>query len=33
VQNWTPTFVLVVWWVGLGFVQAAIGDVWRVLNP
>jgi hypothetical protein len=33
VQNWAPTFVLVVWWVGLGFVQAALGDVWRVLNP
>jgi hypothetical protein len=33
VQNWAPTFVLVVWWVGLGFVQVAVGDVWRILNP
>ena len=33
VANWTPTFVLVVWWIGTGFVQVAFGNVWRIVDP
>jgi hypothetical protein len=32
-QNLAPTFVLVVFWVGLVPVQVLLGNVWRVLNP
>ncbi len=28
-----PTLVWVVWWVGLAFVSALLGDFWRLLNP
>jgi hypothetical protein len=31
--NLAPTFVLVVFWLGLVPVQVLFGDVWRVLNP
>ena len=33
VSNFAPTFVWVVWWVGMAFVTALIGNVWPVLNP
>ena len=33
VRNWAPTFVLVIWWIGMTFVQVGIGNVWRVVNP
>ena len=32
-QNLSPTFVLVIFWLGLVPVQVLFGDVWRVLNP
>lgn len=32
-QNLAPTFVLVVFWLGLVPVQVLLGNVWRVLNP
>ena len=32
-RNIAPTFVWVIWWVGLAFVNALIGDLWRLLNP
>lgn len=31
--NILPTAVWVVWWVGLAYVSAVAGDLWRVLNP
>jgi hypothetical protein len=31
--NLSPTFVYVVFWLGLVPVQVLLGDVWRVLNP
>jgi hypothetical protein len=31
--NILPTFVWVIWWVGLAYVSAFLGDVWSVLNP
>ena len=31
--NWAPTFVWIIWWVGMGFVVALVGNVWAVANP
>ena len=33
VDNLSPTFVWIIWWVGMGFISALIGNVWMVLNP
>jgi hypothetical protein len=32
-RNLAPTLVWVIWWVGLMFVSALIGDVWALINP
>ena len=32
-RNIAPTLVWIIWWVGLAYVQAFIGDVWRLVNP
>jgi len=32
-SNLATTMIWVVWWVGLAFVCALIGDLWRVVNP
>jgi len=32
-RNFAPTFVWIVWWVGLAYVAALIGNPWPVLNP
>ena len=31
--NFAPTFVWVVWWIGLVYVAALIGNVWPAFNP
>ena len=31
--NFAPTFVWIIWWVGLGFVSALLGNLWALLNP
>ena len=31
--NIAPTFVWVIWWVGLGYVTALVGNVWPLVNP
>ena len=31
--NIAPTFVWVIWWVGMAFVSALIGNLWDLLNP
>jgi hypothetical protein len=33
VDNLSPTFVWIIWWVGMGFISALIGNVWMVLSP
>ena len=33
VENFAPTFVWVIWWVGLGFFVAIFGNVWELTNP
>jgi len=32
-RNFAPTFVWVIWWVGLVYVQALVGDIWAIANP
>lgn len=32
-KNIAPTFVWVVWWVGLAFISALIGNLWDLINP
>jgi hypothetical protein len=32
-RNFAPTFVWVVWWVGLGLFTAFVGNVWPLINP
>ncbi|MDE2938305.1 MAG: hypothetical protein OXR67_05225 [Chloroflexota bacterium] len=33
VNNLTPTFVWIIWWVGMGFVASLLGNLWAVVNP
>jgi len=32
-RNIAPTLVWVIWWVGLTFVSAFVGDIWSLINP
>ena len=31
--NFAPTFVWVIWWVGVGFFVALVGNLWALMNP
>jgi len=33
VYNLAPTFIWVIWWVGVAYASAFLGDVWALLNP
>lgn len=33
IYNIAPTFVWVIWWVGLAYLSAFVGDIWRLTNP
>lgn len=32
-KNLAPTMVWVIWWVGLAYVSALVGNVWALVNP
>ncbi|MBH27258.1 MAG: hypothetical protein CL786_04375 [Chloroflexi bacterium] len=32
-HNLSPTFVWVIWWVGIAYASAFIGDIWAFTNP
>jgi hypothetical protein len=32
-ENIAPTFIWVIWWVGLAFFSALIGNLWDLVNP
>jgi hypothetical protein len=32
-ENFAPTFVWIVWWVGLAFACAFVGNLWELVNP
>jgi hypothetical protein len=31
--NFAPTFVWIIWWVGLSYVVALVGNLWPLVNP
>ena len=31
--NFAPVFVWIIWWVGMAFLAALVGNLWAVLNP
>jgi hypothetical protein len=31
--NFAPTFVWIIWWVGLGFFTAFVGNIWPLVSP
>ena len=33
VENFSPTFVWIVWWVGMGYISALLGNFWMMVNP
>ena len=33
IENLAPTVVWVLWWVGMGYVSALLGNVWMLINP
>jgi hypothetical protein len=32
-RNFAPLFIWVIWWVGMAFVSALLGDIWAIGNP
>lgn len=32
-ENITPTAVWVIWWIGIAYVSALVGNVWDLINP
>lgn len=32
-RNIAPTLVWIIWWVGLAYAQAFLGDLWSLINP
>ncbi len=33
IDNLSPTFIWIIWWVGMGYVAALVGNVWMFVNP
>ena len=33
IENLSPTMVWIIWWVGMGYVSALVGNVWMLVNP
>ena len=33
IENISPTFIWIIWWVGMGYVVALLGNVWMAVNP
>ena len=33
VENLSPTFVWIIWWVGMGYICALLGNFWMLVNP
>jgi hypothetical protein len=33
VRNFAPTFIWIIWWVGLAYIAALVGNVWPTINP
>ena len=33
VKNFAPTFIWIIWWIGLAYIAALIGNFWPTINP
>ena len=33
IENISPTFIWIIWWVGMGYIVALVGNVWVFINP
>ncbi len=33
IENFAPTFIWIIWWVGLGYLTAGLGNIWMLINP
>ena len=33
IDNLSPTFVWIIWWVGMGYISALFGNLWVLINP
>ncbi len=33
INNFAPVFVWVIWWVGVGYIVALVGNIWAIANP
>ena len=33
IDNLSPTFIWIIWWVGMGYVAALLGNLWMFVNP
>ena len=33
IENLAPTMVWVIWWVGMGYIVALLGNLWALINP
>ena len=33
IDNLSPMFIWIIWWVGMGYLAALLGNVWMFLNP
>ena len=31
--NLSPTFIWIIWWVGMGYIAALFGNLWMLINP
>lgn len=31
--NLSPTFIWIIWWVGMGYIAALLGNFWMLINP
>lgn len=32
-ENLSPTFIWIIWWVGMGYISALAGNVWMLVSP
>ena len=32
-ENFSPTFAWIIWWVGMGYISALFGNLWMLINP
>ena len=33
IENFSPVFVWIIWWVGMSYISALLGNIWALINP